>query len=179
MHSVHPCYDGAMVNNALLKQLQEAQVIIVMEEGLRKPAEQARHELDRMNAFHMISGMLLIACMIFVLLSSWLDSLSSSVRHGILLAVAVIFLIDEWYCRKQTKMLKKQEAESEEKADAYHNEHAEELFFLEPTDFAPHVIAQLIRIVRKEEAFTMEEALDAYDGRISAEKKFSKENGGN
>ena len=81
MHSVHPCYDGAMVNNALLKQLQEAQVIIVMEEGLRKPAEQARHELDRMNAFHMISGMLLIACMIFVLLSSWLDSLSSSVRQ--------------------------------------------------------------------------------------------------
>ena len=147
-----------MVNNALLRQLQEAQVVIAMEEGLRKPAEQARHELDRMNAFHMITGML---------------------RHGILLAVAIIFLIDEWYCRKQTRLLKKQEAESEEKADAYHSEHAGELSFLEPTDFAPHVIAQLIRVVRNEEAFTMEEALDAYDGRIRAKKKFSKENGGN
>ncbi|MEE3486745.1 MAG: hypothetical protein VZT48_01430 [Bulleidia sp.] len=168
-----------MVNNALLRQLQEAQVVIAMEEGLRKPAEQARHELDRMNAFHMITGMLLIACMIFALLSSWLDSLSSTIRHGILLAVAIIFLIDEWYCRKQTRLLKKQEAESEEKADAYHSEHAGELSFLEPTDFAPHVIAQLIRVVRNEEAFTMEEALDAYDGRIRAKKKFSKENGGN
>lgn len=166
------CYDEGMKEESekLLRRLQEAQVAIAVEQGLRQPGETAARKLDAMKAFWMILGMLLIAGMAFVILSSHFSSLSSDIRHAIVLCLGVCLLINEVWYQKEARKYRRIMQDSTSRADAYHSENAWKYDFLEPTDFAPHVIAQLIKEVQSGTCSTLEEALDAYDGRITAEK---------
>ena len=107
----------------------------------------------------------------FLLVAGFLFSLASSAAsHRVFLYVFGLgFVANEIYYRAGRKKRQAIIAEGNADADRWHAEHADDFFFVEVTDYAPHLVNELLKILRSGQAETLKGALNVYDGRFQNE----------
>ena len=146
-----------------LAALQKAQVDLAVEQGKRKGAETAENQEAWHQAARMMIGMLLVVGFLFSLASS-------AASHRVFLYVFGLGLVaNEIYYRAGRKKRQAIIAEGNADADSWHAEHADDFFFVEGTDYAPHLVNELLKILRSGQAETLKGALNVYDGRFQNE----------
>ncbi len=152
-----------------LAALQKAQVDLAIEQGKRKAAEAAENQEAWHQAARMVAGMILVAGFLFSLASS-------AASHRVFLYVFGFGLVaNEIYYRAGKKKRDAVIAQGNADADRWHAEHADDFFFVEPTDYAPHLVNELLKILHAGKADTLKGALNVYDGRFQSEDDSSRE----
>lgn len=152
-----------------LRVLQKAQVDLAIEEGKRKDAEAAANLEAWHQSFRMIAGMILVAGFLFSL--AW-----NVAGHRVFLYVFGLGLIaNEIYYRAGKKKRDLIIARGNADADLWHAEHRDDFFFVETTDYAPHLVNELLKILHSGRADTLKGALNVYDGRFQQEDDDSSE----
>lgn len=168
-----PAFEDLPYQEAV-QALQKAQVMLAVENGMRAEAAKAQDLEDWHKAFRLVAGMLLTAGLLFSAASA-ADMEAARLRF---LLFGGGLLLNELYYRFHRRQRLATIARGNAQADAYRAAHADLLFFVEPGDYAPHLVNELLKILHAHKADSLKGALEVYDGRISGQgRPFTEEEG--